>query len=70
MLCIEACWVPHMLEVELGLLSYGGIRVERRLDAIPQHVDIHGRSGSRAWGGLAVCEMSLEKDCRVGALEG
>jgi hypothetical protein len=30
-----------MLEVELGLLSDGGIRIERRLDPVPQAGDIH-----------------------------
>ena len=33
----------HMLQVELGLLSDGGIRVERRLDAVPQAGNIHIR---------------------------
>jgi hypothetical protein len=32
-----------MLEVEFGLLSDGSIRVKRRLNAIPEHGDIHGR---------------------------
>jgi hypothetical protein len=32
-----------MLQVELCLLSYGSIGVEGRLNAVPQHSDIHGR---------------------------
>jgi hypothetical protein len=36
-----------MLEVELRLLSNGSIRVERRLDAVPQHARVHGRGGYR-----------------------
>ena len=47
----------HMLEVELGLLSNGGIRVERRLDPVPQAGNVHGgewltESASRIGGGL------------------
>jgi hypothetical protein len=30
-----------MLEIELGLLSDGGIRIERRLDPVPQAGYIH-----------------------------
>jgi len=32
----------HMLQVEFCLLSDGGVRVEGRLNAVPQHSDIHG----------------------------
>jgi len=31
-----------MLEIELGLLSNGGIRVESRLDPVPQAGNVHG----------------------------
>lgn len=34
-----------MLEIELGLLADGCIGVESRLDAVSQHVDIHGCGG-------------------------
>jgi hypothetical protein len=33
--------LTHMLEVKLGLLSDGGIRVERRLDPVPQAGYVH-----------------------------
>ena len=32
-----------MLQVELGLLSDGGVRIEGGLDTIPQAGNIHGR---------------------------
>ena len=32
----------HMLEIEFGLLSDGSVRVERRLDPVPQAGNVHG----------------------------
>lgn len=40
-----------MLEVELGLLSDGSIRVKGRLDAVPEHSDVHGREYFSSKGG-------------------
>jgi hypothetical protein len=36
-----------VFEVKLGLLSDGGVGVERRLDAVPQAGDVHGRGGDK-----------------------
>jgi hypothetical protein len=51
-----------MLQVELGLLANGGIRVQRRLDAVPQHSHVHGCGG---WGACCVGDGAGKRSASV-----
>jgi hypothetical protein len=62
-----------MLQVELGLLANGSIRVQRRLDAVPQHSHVHGCGGRGVCcvgGGACKLSLSLSGPVRCGQAVG